>query len=403
VSPLEITGEPQIALLKCAGEPIDADVCTELQPHEKIQAAESAAMPSWVNRGRVPSLDGFRALSIALVMAAHLTFNRTTRGMSHFVWLRPWGGTGVDIFFFISGFLITLLLLREMRENKTISLRNFYMRRVLRIMPAYCVYLFVLALLCGTGLAAVGNYKMWIAAATYTSDIALGIWPKFGSTCWNLAHTWSLSVEEHFYLLWPALLVFLRRRHCFGVLLLSLCISPILRYLLWRFAIHYVDIDYSTLTRSDPIVVGCIAAFLATSAAFWRRLEAVERHWPTLTVGATGMLILSQAVLARSGKYELTLQEPVESVCIGILVIMLATHPRSRVGGLLNSRIVVSLGMLSYSLYLWQQLFLNPYNRRWFNQWPQNLLLALAAACLSYFVVERTFLRLKDRLGHRSR
>ena len=156
--------------------------------------------PPTFSEGRIPSLDGLRAVSILLVVVCHLaqTVDNPLPGP------RTWyfkGAVGVDIFFAISGFLITTLLLRETERSGTVSISRFYLRRALRILPAFWVYIAVLALFDHVGWVHLMS-RDWIAAITYTVNFFL-------PTAFPVRHIWSLSVEEHFYLIWPLLFALL--------------------------------------------------------------------------------------------------------------------------------------------------------------------------------------------------
>ncbi len=149
---------------------------------------------------RIPSLDGLRALSIFLVLALH---SLQRLDLTHHV---PWfwlgifnGATGVFIFFVISGYLITSLLLREHEKTGSISLRGFYFRRAMRILPPLYLYVGFLLLLGWAGRLAI--YKLDIISSLFFfHDYAL-------SRMWTLEHFWTLSIEEQFYLIWPLLLL----------------------------------------------------------------------------------------------------------------------------------------------------------------------------------------------------
>src|SRR5207244_1141178 len=136
------------------------------------------------------------------------------------------GTTGVDVFFAISGFLITLLLLRELEHSGTLSLKRFYLRRALRLIPAYLAFLIVLFGLSRMGLTHVSE-RAWLGALTYTVNFHLGYTP------WEGLHFWSLSAEEQFYLLWPPLLLLLRPKRARFMVLAYLAAAPALRLLLW--------------------------------------------------------------------------------------------------------------------------------------------------------------------------
>jgi peptidoglycan/LPS O-acetylase OafA/YrhL len=157
----------------------------------------------------IPSLDGLRAMAVALVMLFHagVPFLRS-------------GGVGVDVFFTLSGFLITTLLLREFRTYGGISLKNFYMRRFLRLMPAlWLTVAFVLAACFLLGVHAAWPLRDAAIALTYTTNWARVygmVSPVTLHSGWivdsPLAHTWSLAVEEQYYLLWAPIIVFICRR-----------------------------------------------------------------------------------------------------------------------------------------------------------------------------------------------
>src|SRR5574337_202485 len=185
--------------------------------------------------GRMPSLDGFRAVSILMVLCGHLGGTRgfPVTAIAITRWIGDLGALGVQVFFVISGFLITSLLMGEREQTGTISLKNFYLRRVLRIFPAS--YSFILALLIATMLGWVSlTGRDFAFAATYT----VNYYPHHP---WQIGHLWSLSVEEQFYLLWPLALLALRERRALTVAVAAIFTGPLV-----RFAIH------EWISRVDP-------------------------------------------------------------------------------------------------------------------------------------------------------
>jgi len=163
---------------------------------EAIGALAAPVMEAQAKPIRLPSLDGWRALSILMVLGAHTThttgFPEELRPL--FLWVFD-GALGVRFFFCISGFLITYLMLQEAERTGRMSLRDFYVRRTLRILPVYFLYLAVLlGLQCTTPLKLTAGE--WAASLTFTADFASGQWLN--------GHLWSLAVEEQFYLLWRA-------------------------------------------------------------------------------------------------------------------------------------------------------------------------------------------------------
>lgn len=148
---------------------------------------------------RIPSLDGLRAISIVMVLVAHASGTRLFPVPASAGNLLGLGEFGVHVFFVISGFLITGLLLDELARTNRVDLRRFYLRRALRIFPPYYTYLAVVFLLALAGALQLAPRDM-AHGLTYTSNY-------YPARSWFLGHTWSLSVEEQFYLLWPAVLM----------------------------------------------------------------------------------------------------------------------------------------------------------------------------------------------------
>jgi peptidoglycan/LPS O-acetylase OafA/YrhL len=316
-------------------------------------------------RNRISSLDGLRAISIACVLLAHLSGTRNFFRSDVF---ELYGNFGVRVFFVISGYLITTLLLKEHERTGSISLREFYLRRAYRILPAAYTFMVVV-------IAAQWRALFWpniLTAVTYTSNYYHG-----GN--WLLGHLWSLSVEEQFYLLWPLTLLLVFRRRLWIVAGLVLA-GPPLRVLFWMLWGH------RGLAHPFPVVMDALAAgcALAMLQPHLRRYDHLLRQRRFLIVPClTALTPLSYQIAG------LTILH------LGIaLSIQHAVHVRYRV---LNLGPVVWLGALSYSLYLWQQPFLNRGSTAWWTAFPLNLALALLCAAASHYLVERPFLALRER------
>ena len=331
---------------------------------------------------RIPSLDGLRAVAITLVIAAHAV----QRGAP---WIPPrpttyiavLAYTGVKIFFVLSGFLITSLLLKELRNTGTLSLRSFYWRRTLRIFPAMYAFLMAMGAGYAIGVVRIGDDSpsRIFSCFAYLSDYI----PVWG---WPLHHTWSLSVEEQFYLLWPVglLLCGLRKAGIFpAILILIALITRTIAYGEYRFD-----------TVADSLAIGCLASIYREPIE-----KALLRLWPS-SIPLSGLLVVPLLLLPPANHYS---RHPTFSSLVGIpllnvsiAIAMLAVIARPPAW--LNAAPVVSLGRLSYSLYLWQQLFLNRFSTAWVNAFPQNLGFAIAAGLGSYFLLEKPLLRLRHRL-----
>lgn len=300
------------------------------------------------------------------------------------------GHLGVLVFFVISGFLITSLLMSEREKTGTISLKQFYLRRVLRIFPA--LYALMLALFVATWLGWVHlSGKDFAFALTYTVNY-------YPNHPWQIGHLWSLSIEEQFYLLWPLALLALRERSALIVAIAAIFIGPVVRAGITEYFFH-VDPTTPLANMSifpamfDYLATGCVLALLRP----WLLTQA----W-YLRLTASGWLVLAVPVIFVINKLDsytlvMLFGSPVLNVCIALLIESSTRHADSLVGRVLNWKPISFLGVLSYSLYLWQQPFLDRHSGAWWNAFPQNLVFALLAALLSYFIVERSFLGLRRR------
>jgi peptidoglycan/LPS O-acetylase OafA/YrhL len=337
---------------------------------------------------RIPSLDGLRAVSITLVLVSHFI---NCLGYNDPLFL---GNLGVRVFFVISGFLITGLLLRELETQGEINLTRFYIRRTLRIFPPYYFFLAVMFCLTLFQLAVIPA-RAFLPAVSYTSDyISTGAWP--------LAHSWSLSVEEQFYLLFPGLLVLLGKRRSFFLLCLVVVASPIIRvccYHVFKTSEPFWLVD-GFHSNMDALAVGCLLAFMR---------PFLHRGHTYSSLLSSRLIWLIPPVLVIANLQE---QHPhlYYGFCISILNLLIAlmidwavSHPHNSVGRLLNSRPLVAIGLLSYSIYLWQQPFLDLNSSLSVVRNPLNLIVLCAVIAFSYFVVERYSLRFRRRAETRLR
>lgn len=336
---------------------------------------------------RLPSLDGLRAISISLVLLEHLAGTRNfPLGLESLRRFGEWGGFGVRVFFIISGFLITSLLLDEQKARGRISLGGFYLRRAFRIFPAAYVFIAAVALLASLGFLRVepGDF---LHAVTYTMNFHD---PK---SAW-VVHLWSLSVEEQFYFMWPAVLVVTGLRGAKWVALAQIAIAPVLRVVVWyKFPAHRNFQQFELLM--DSIATGCLLAlvrpWLLTVPAYAALLRS---RWFYLV--PAGVLLASIAAEHSFAAY--MARDTLMNVGIAVCVHRFVTYPDNRPGRFLNWRPVAFVGTISYSLYLWQALFLNRESGSILAAFPANLAFAFTCALLSYYLVERPMLRLRGRV-----
>jgi peptidoglycan/LPS O-acetylase OafA/YrhL len=341
---------------------------------------------------RIPSLDGLRAVSITLVIFSHLDLSLppTVFGAAVENSLRN-GALGVSIFFVISGFLITRLLMLEQRETGGIDLRAFYLRRVLRIFPAYYTNLLVLLILAAIGVVIV-DPSCWLSSVFFLRNY---LTPPEHYHDWLTVHFWSLAVEEQFYLLWPTAVVLCGLARARGLALALVAAAPLLRVASY-FLLPSMRNEFAffTHTRMDTLMFGCLAALLRDEPLFKTWLERAYR-WRLPALSLLFLAFLSAELERRLGRsYYLTAGWSLDGLAITLLVLWSIDHADGWVGRILNARPVVHLGAISFSLYLWQQLFLSLHR-------PWSLLAALAAAELSYRVVEQPLVAVRRRLEKR--
>jgi peptidoglycan/LPS O-acetylase OafA/YrhL len=339
---------------------------------------------------RIPSLDGCRAISILLVILAHLcdtpafkVFDPYARFMFHF------GPFGVEVFFVISGFIITTLLLNEERRNGSVSIKKFYIRRAFRIWPVAYAYLLVVGVLAWSHVISVAPHHFFYAGTFLMNHVQ--------KTNWFTGHFWSLAIEEQFYILWPIVFLLTARRGRLICCCLILFVTPLLRTLAYLYEpTVYRAMQCSLLFMGDAIVIGCLVALLSTeleNSRIVRRIINLRCFFviPVLSVVMYTALKLLPAFYFAGGK-------SIALLCIAA-TLWKAMHVRDSTFQFLNSKPLVKIGVFSYSLYIWQQVFLNPTSTSFVNRLPLNLLLVCAAATSSYLWIEVPFLRLRPRFS----
>lgn len=320
------------------------------------------------------SLDGLRAISCLTVMIAHMRLALLSR----------FGLFGVRVFFVISGFLITSLLLEEYNARETLSLKRFYFRRTLRIFPAFYTYLAVLAIVSFYGAIAVDPRPPWLLEFTYTSNFA-HVQP------WVVGHTWSLSVEEQFYLLWPALFLWLGPRKAIPFLIGVLMALPLVRVVF-----YFTNHDTFRICH-DFLAAGCLLALLWTELKKYSLWERLMTSPFTALIGPLAILLHGLFALSYRWRFaaDVIAVQTVNALLLAVFLAWCVKNPGTLLGRLLNLRPMKAIGVLSYSLYLWHVMFIRPDS-----PWSPGMavVLSFAAAALSYALIERPFLALRTRL-----
>jgi len=348
--------------------------------------------------GYRPSLDGLRGLAVIAVLAHHALLPFSSGGF-----------LGVAVFFTLSGFLITYLLCHELQTRGAVNLRRFYLRRVLRLLPAFLLLAGVLMTFAAFRMEAAQRVRVFyqvVAAMFYVTNwmIALEWWPKLAL----LAHTWSLSIEEQFYSLWPAILLFGARRWrdpkpLLAVIAAAFVASGVMRAFLWESHDSYVRAYYDSGTNADLLLSGCAIGVLV---AFTRLPEAARESRSLCIASWTSALIIAfmcafasvDAAYMYRGGFTLV------AVASAVLILGLVVTPEGRLARIFALSPLVSIGRISYGLYLWHfPVYL--ITRVLLAGQPPPLVTVteiaatFAFASASYLLLERHFLRLKLRFG----
>ena len=309
------------------------------------------------------------------------------------------GALGVRMFFVISGFLITTLLLGELDRFGSIGLRAFYKRRMLRIFPAFYLYIAVIAALSATNIVSISATDLTFAG-TFTWNYSHLFFPTSPDGV-LLGHFWTLALEEQFYILWPLTLALFGRPKGLKIAVTIAASMPFVRtatYFAWPASRPFTSMMLHT--AADPLMFGCAAALLAGKPWFEQKIEKLKRVGWVPVGAAIFALLVSPFIRARlKGIYDLPAGMTLECVCLTIILLYVTRVPSCRAGRILNAPIPIAIGTLSYSIYLWNWLFLSPINKTWTAVFPTGICLCFLAGWLSYRFVETPFLNLRHRFN----
>lgn len=337
----------------------------------------------------LPSLDGLRAIAVALVLWAHTPESLTA--IPGLQWLSTLkriinpGYLGVDLFFVLSGFLITRILLAT--REKANPLRNFYIRRSLRIFPIY----YLLILLCAV--IAPGIYLL--AAATYTSNYVF----SFDASPNLLRHTWSLAVEEHFYLIWPLL-----------VLKLTPALSKIIAWIGLALAIASVSLHFWFLAEGPAAEL----AYRASHCRFASLLMGALLSYGDFRRDRTGWIALLTIVAATAfgclvsptgWKATLKLSLFLGASTVALAMLIASEQKQGRLSKIIGQPWLIEIGKLSYGIYLYHYPIFSWLGLHDTEQatsipvWLLAVFATIAVSFLSYILVESKFLKLKGKFA----
>jgi len=327
-----------------------------------------------------PAFDGLRAVAIIFVFLDHAwesTF--------------PGAWAGVDIFFVLSGYLITTLLANELSATGKIDYRNFYIRRILRLWPAFAVFLLVVVLKISMSEGPkTGSFEAVAVSAVYLMNWSRAFvwWDQY-----KLGHTWSLAMEEQFYLLWPALLalIFARRAICYILALIIVMIT-------WRcfLALNGADPErtYNGFdTHGDAILIGCLLALLV------RRNPDPPIKLSKMWLVASGGLLAILFLLPHRTVFAQTAGLSIAALLTAMMIAGLRLE--SPLKSLLSIRPLVYTGKISYGFYLWHYPIVLGLSQYGIMGKMAALMLSFGLASASYHWIELPFLALKKQFAAR--
>ncbi len=340
----------------------------------------------------IKGFDALRALSIGFVMLNHLGIDGFLEKNS-FARTRLWqlfsGETGVHIFFVLSGFLITSILLREKYQTGKINLKNFFARRFLRLLPPLVLFFAAIIILMSTGIV-----KFDLQALAMSFFYLYNYVPLLHYVN-ELAHTWSLAVEEQFYLIWPFCLILIRK---YKTLLffcgLCILISAVALFTFPEYAFRaHLRPKRWFIPAAGHIFVGCLFAVINT------HFQSVVNRCLTKSFMCFGLALALFLAPVYIPKSFIETSSLIQSVGVGLLLLWIYHNQSHWFTIFLDFKLFVYFGKISYGLYVFQGLFLttgygSPFG---FQQYPLNVVLTFATAILSYHCVEKPVLKLKSR------
>ena len=335
--------------------------------------------------GYAPALDGLRAIAVMLVLLTHANFQLGANGI-----------LGVDIFFALSGFLITTLLMEEYRKYGKIHFGAFYIRRTFRLFPAlYLLLIFVLCYLFIYPVDAEKKYsiltEIW-SSALYVNNISW-TW-GWGKDGFLLGHTWSLANEEQYYLVWPfvLLLIFYSKKNRIVLYLLA---TIVMLVLLWRLTSN-VNQVFSYLW-ADSIFIGSFFAF------FRYEFYGVRvNQWILLFFLGLILFVGIFPVKWYMNIYQ-TGGRSFIGIITGILIVGILQIKNGFLVKFLSNQIIVFIGKISYSLYVWHVPIFRLF--KWHSTWPPHIsfilkfVITFLMASVSYYLLEKKLTKVGRRLS----
>lgn len=337
----------------------------------------------------IKGFDSLRGISIIFVLLTHLGLfhllpeNNFTRER---IWMCISGNTGVLIFFTLSGFLITKILLHEINDFQRINFKHFYIRRFLRLLPPLMVFYILIVVLMHLNMIQSTSYG-FIFSILYLYNYVPN---KFYTG--ELGHTWSLAVEEQYYLIWPFIVNFFNKRKGFIFIIVILILCIISLYI-------YPELTFTKSYKSGRWFIPAVAPIMIGSFFAWLIDENESKYSDYFKQNKT--YIWAGFILFLFPLYSplLKLASLIQSSGISIILIWLLFHQESKFTLILNNKFLSFIGTISYGLYIYQGLFLRtgPTGKLWIQQLPQNIILTFLTATISYYLLEKPILKIKNK------
>jgi len=353
--------------------------------------SEITTIPAVLDTSRFPSLDGLRGLAILTVLFSHLRLSGNPLYLVIFN-----GSLGVLFFFVLSGFLITTLCIKEKIITKDISLKNFYMRRVLRIFPVAYLYIIVIIILNFVFKLKISAINI-AGAALYLMNFS-SFFRKYYYSYFT-GHYWSLSVEEQFYLIIPFILKRKFKAYLFFILLIVF-VLPVFICLQYYFESVNKGFLYALthyLYKFQSIATGCLFSVLVFKYSVTNTMTATTKVITNLLAFVAIFVIQYNDFFT----VQSVLSSLLVSFLIGYIIITNLTPSKDVIFRFLNSKILTLIGVLSYSIYIWQEIFTSgdPRLPALLTTFPWNLICIAVVSCMSYYFYERFFLKLKSKFS----
>lgn len=352
--------------------------------------------PKFLEKKQIPSLDGVRAFSIAIVLFGHLNVGIKSQLLTT---IFGYGTFGVQFFFVLSGILITTLILKEKLKTNSVDLKSFYIRRTLRILPL--AFLFIITTILLNQFFQLGiSLRSFLHAATFTENFN-------SERSYYTSHFWSLSIEEQFYLIFPLLL----KKNVKWYLIISFFViisCPLITILKFHNEINSpfynatIQILYNLIPRGlISILIGSVSAIIVFKYEFYK----IRLSGTIMTIYQASLLIVSWYIF-NYNNIPGGIGTILTPILIAVFIFSVMKESPSLIFKILNLKIIAKTGVLSYSIYIWQQFFTNhrPWdNLKTFSHPVINWIIMFIVAYLSYNYFEKPFLMLKKKFEKNSR